>query len=88
MNSDPDFLMFRKFGQLHNRLLLYRQDELTELEERLNKLDEEETTAYFLCSRRHDLSHNRRELMTEIQTSLKQYGRSIPTTCPIYQNQE
>ncbi|KAL9134451.1 MAG: hypothetical protein Q9175_004363 [Cornicularia normoerica] len=32
LNSDEDNLIMRKFGNIHARLLLYRQDELAELE--------------------------------------------------------
>ncbi|KAL9589838.1 MAG: hypothetical protein Q9203_001360 [Teloschistes exilis] len=54
-NSDPDFLIYRKFGWLHNRVLLYLQDELAEFEYRLEKLEKRtfaEENAVQLKSRR------------------------------------
>ncbi|KAF2821076.1 hypothetical protein CC86DRAFT_411384 [Ophiobolus disseminans] len=39
MNSDENFLMCRKYSFLHNRVLLYRQDELRELEQELLDMD-------------------------------------------------
>ncbi|KAL8785186.1 MAG: hypothetical protein Q9213_003533 [Squamulea squamosa] len=39
MNSDPNFLIYRKFGWLHNRTLLYLQDELRAMELQLTKWD-------------------------------------------------
>ena len=35
-NSDPNFLQFRKFGRLHNEVLLHLQHELQELEKQLD----------------------------------------------------
>lgn len=34
-DSDDQFSVYRRFGYLHSRLLLYKQDELRELEDRL-----------------------------------------------------
>ncbi|KAL9584968.1 MAG: hypothetical protein Q9212_001790 [Teloschistes hypoglaucus] len=56
-NLDPNFLIYRKFGWLHNRVLLYLQDELAELEYRLEKLDKRtlaEENGVQLMSRRLD----------------------------------
>ncbi|KAF2257626.1 hypothetical protein CC78DRAFT_600228 [Lojkania enalia] len=39
LNSDENFLICRKYGLLHSRVLLYRQDELRELEQKLQKMD-------------------------------------------------
>jgi hypothetical protein len=38
--SDNDFLIFRRFGRLNARLLLYMQDEIAVLEEKLDELEE------------------------------------------------
>lgn len=38
-DSDDQFSVYRRFGYLHSRLLLYKQDELRELEERLQTMD-------------------------------------------------
>ena len=39
MNIDPDFAIFRRFGDLQAALLLYRQAELEKLERTLRNLD-------------------------------------------------
>ncbi|KAI9162852.1 hypothetical protein HJFPF1_04447 [Paramyrothecium foliicola] len=39
--ADPDFFAVRRFGRLHTRALLTLQDHLTELEEKLDALDEQ-----------------------------------------------
>ena len=37
--SDTDFLIFRRFGTLNARILLFLQDEITSLEEELERLE-------------------------------------------------
>lgn len=76
MNSDEAFLMFRRFGHLHNRLLLQQQDELVELEDRLNQIDSVETNAFNLCSRRADRNIERSQLLEEMRRKLREYGSS------------
>lgn len=39
INSDKDTVLFRRFGNLHSRLLLYKEVELIELEGQLSRLD-------------------------------------------------
>ena len=58
-DCDPNFLIYRKFGWLHNRLLLHLQDELKKLEEDLERLDRwelEKGDYKKLRSRRRDAS--------------------------------
>jgi len=40
--SDEDFVVMRRLGQLHARVLLSKQDRIVQLEARLNFLDKEE----------------------------------------------
>jgi len=42
IDSDYDTALFRRFGTLHARSLLYKQVELTELEAQLDELDKED----------------------------------------------
>ena len=42
INSDDDTVLFRRFGNLHARSLLYKQVELTDLERELEKLDKKD----------------------------------------------
>ncbi|KAL8685523.1 MAG: hypothetical protein Q9218_007709 [Villophora microphyllina] len=81
-NSDPNFLIYRKFGWLHNRILLYLQDELADLEYRLEKLDkrtfsDENDTQ--LKSRRLDFadSPTRRTLVKQITERLEVYDEHL-----------
>lgn len=74
MDLDPEFSMFRRFNRLHIRTLLYRQDELTELEEKLDLEDSQETEELYLASRRHDANEARKELLEQIDKKLVKYG--------------
>lgn len=42
LSSDPGFPVYRGFGLLLHRLLLYLQHELSKLEQRLNELDRDD----------------------------------------------
>ncbi|KAL8657937.1 MAG: hypothetical protein Q9226_001432 [Calogaya cf. arnoldii] len=87
-NADPSFLIYRKFGWLHNRSLLYLQDEIVALEHKLNKLDQR-TFAHEdevkLKSRREDIGTPgmRRDTFKQIAEKLKEYGQCIRPTSQI-----
>lgn len=78
MNSDPSFLMCRRFGFLHSRVLLYRQDEIAQLETQLVELDADDAVnnPRALISRDFDEQQDstRKELILSIDEKLKQYG--------------
>jgi len=78
MNSDENFSICRRFGFLHQRVLLYRQDELRALEDRLIRLDDEdaEDDPKLLKSRKLDDVKEgslRRGLIQEIDEKLEEY---------------
>jgi hypothetical protein len=77
MNSAHEFAIFRRFGFLRARLLLYKQDELVELETKLINLDNEEPIPYNLCSRRSNPSAVQKNLISEIEVRLKEYGNNL-----------
>ncbi len=76
--------MCRRFGFLHSRVLLYRQDELYQLEKRLLALDEAdaEECPMVLKSRQADNEQDeeqmRKILIGKIDEKLKEYGKAIP----------
>ncbi|PVI02227.1 hypothetical protein DM02DRAFT_310545 [Periconia macrospinosa] len=78
MNSDENFLICRQYGVLHNRVLLYRQDELRELEAELLSLDKQclhKDPAQLSCRAREDrASPERRELINRIDDKLREYN--------------
>ena len=77
---DADFLVFRKFGWLHNYALLYLQDELAQQQdelERFDKWEHEKGNPTKLVSRRIDQSFHdsrRKELVDKLHGTLTQYG--------------
>lgn len=83
VNSDDNFLIARKYGFLRSRVLLYRQDELSELERDLIALDDDDKVnrALALTSRKNDEEtdndpiYSRKVLMKKIDDKLKEYGK-------------
>ena len=73
--------MCRRFGFLHSRVLLYRQDELYQLEKKLLALDEAdaEESPLVLRSRQVDNEQDeqqmRKKLIEKIDGKLKEYGK-------------
>jgi hypothetical protein len=85
LDSDENFMLYRRFGYLQSRILLHKQDELRVLEERLDRLDREDNkdseTRRYLKSR--DLDDKRRggtrkALLETIETKFKEYGTHLP----------
>jgi hypothetical protein len=79
LDSTHEFSLFRKFGYLRARVLLQKQDQLAELEEKLSALDAEEEIPYYLCTRREDKNSARQALIREIELTLQEYGMYRPT---------
>lgn len=88
LDSDDCFSVYRRFGFLHARLLLHKQDELRVLEEDLRDMDDRDAgkkaTKDFLMSRakddlRRDLPENlkRKTLLAEIEKKTLEYGMTI-----------
>ncbi|KAK5114430.1 hypothetical protein LTR85_010253 [Meristemomyces frigidus] len=75
IDSADGMMIFRRFGELHVRNLLYMQDEITLLEDKLHArdlLDGEHG-----C-RRRDTDLERRGLMKQLRSRLKEYGLRGP----------
>jgi hypothetical protein len=84
MNSDINRHLCRRFGIIRNRLILWSQDEVKELEEKLFKLDCEDNqgdkySQYSLRSRRYDRENEgpRNQLIKELQVKLKEYDELV-----------
>lgn len=61
------------------RSLLYKQDQLSELERKLYKCDLQENDQINLSSRRHDNNEERKLILAEIDTKMKEYGMLFST---------
>lgn len=68
-------MVFRRFGQLHTRLLLHLQDEIAEIEQNLKDLDNKECNFYNLTTRRWDQNNDRKLLLQRLESRLIVYGR-------------
>jgi hypothetical protein len=79
VSSSKNTRIYRKFGYLRNRVMMYKQDEITRYEERLLELDDrdKETDEHRLYSRKVDEQQevsSRKELISEIDQKIKEYG--------------
>jgi hypothetical protein len=81
MDSDDNYMTYRRFGNVQARLLLEAQDDVRILEERLEDLDEDETVneeeKKALCSRElygANWSETRRNLMKSLKAAYTEYG--------------
>lgn len=89
-NSDSNFLMCRRFGFLHNRVLFYRQDELSQLENRLLQMDKfdqkdnpEVLKSRMLDDNDDDPQFSRKVLIQKIDEKLRDYGCCLQSTSAI-----
>ncbi|KAH6712332.1 hypothetical protein BKA61DRAFT_736758 [Leptodontidium sp. MPI-SDFR-AT-0119] len=78
LDSNENFMLYRRFGFLQSRLLLYKQDELRELEARLDRIDQLDAKrdASLLLSRAKDdaCGSRRKMLLQEIDVKFKDYA--------------
>ncbi|KAI1608497.1 hypothetical protein EDD36DRAFT_482906 [Exophiala viscosa] len=80
IDSDANFMIFRKFGYLRTRLLVWHQDRLRELEELLGDLDledfKDDATRRALCCRQGDDGRSppkRKLLFQELSREMELY---------------
>lgn len=79
LDSDDNFMIYRRFGYLQSRLLLEKQEHLRQLEEELENLDEEDREAEsrnLITMENYDTEQykQRRELMQRIGCQFREYG--------------
>ncbi|KAL8900816.1 MAG: hypothetical protein Q9207_005507 [Kuettlingeria erythrocarpa] len=81
MNSDEHFMVYRRFGWLHSRVLMHLQDDVDELELSLKNLDEHEETSpvrrQIFCRNDHPTTQSRRYLPQTITEQLSRYDKMI-----------
>jgi len=83
VNSDENFLIARRYGLMHTRVMLYRQAELAQLEKELLDLDVEDAEEEDRALKgvkfvgRGDRGEYRAELIDKIDEKLKQYGETL-----------
>lgn len=74
LSSHPAFQNFRRFTRTRMRLLLLKQDEITILEESLDKIDSKEERELFLGCARRDNNSERQQIIRQLTTALAEYG--------------
>lgn len=76
MASDDDFFVLRRFGKLGARVALYMQDQVVELEERLDKEEKNcmaEDVYLNNGTFRDDKSLERKDIMKDLSNKLERY---------------
>lgn len=72
--GDETHQIYRRFSTLRTRLLLSKQDSLSVLESKLDKIDRAEKCKVFLGSRRRDRNQDRHNVLLQIENELAGYG--------------
>jgi hypothetical protein len=75
-SSDEGFSIYRRYSYLQSRLLLEKQDQLRELEDRLDAHDEQDASRYTRKGLDPDKASARHSLLKEIETVLMSYCTS------------
>jgi hypothetical protein len=77
LDSDDNYMAYRRFGHVQSRLLLEAQDDLRRLESDLDDLDLEETqeNQQALYSR-DNWSPQRQSLMKDLKAAYNEYGEA------------
>ena len=82
--ADSAFFICRRFLNLRSRLLLYKQDRLSLLEQKLEQVDRAETTnSLFIRSSRYDKNVERATILSEINDALTDYGKPHFPSSPL-----
>ncbi|KAI0133390.1 hypothetical protein F4776DRAFT_133889 [Hypoxylon sp. NC0597] len=80
LSAYEPYFIFRRFDRLRARIILRKQDKLSILEQRLNELDQQETSLLFLGKSRCDNNPDRLGLLSEIENCLGDYDQFIERT--------
>ncbi|OTA96297.1 hypothetical protein M434DRAFT_27945 [Hypoxylon sp. CO27-5] len=80
LSSYEPYFIFRRFDRLRARIILRKQDKLSILEQRLNEVDQKETSLLFLGKSRCDNNPDRLGLLSEIENCLGDYDQFIERT--------
>ena len=74
IGAHPDFCLSPRFSNARARILLQKQQIVESLEKKLEELDAEEQPALWLGSFEDDGSKERRVVLGNLDTALKDYG--------------
>ena len=77
IDTHPALNIFRRFSKLRARIILRKQDTLSALEQQLEILDRQETTALYLASNRLDGNTERQTVLDDIEKAVQDYGALV-----------
>ncbi|KAF3765712.1 hypothetical protein M406DRAFT_257392, partial [Cryphonectria parasitica EP155] len=77
LSAHPSFYNFRRFTRVRMRLLLQKQDEITQLEDELDEIDEKEDRPLFLGALRADTNLERQRVLQSLRSALDEYDDMI-----------
>ncbi|KAJ8133599.1 hypothetical protein O1611_g28 [Lasiodiplodia mahajangana] len=69
-----------RFTTLRARMILHKQDRLSELEAQLHKIDRDEAKPIYRCSKRRDANLARKALLEQLDTAMTEYDDLIQRT--------
>lgn len=75
MGVHPDFSVFRRFSVTRARLLLQKQQRVSELEMQLEELDSQEPRPLYLGSFQADANASRLQVLKDLDKALADYGK-------------
>lgn len=76
LSRNPELQCFRRFSEVRMRILLFKQDAVTQLEQELWKVDrEEEDSTLWLDTNRRDKNEVRKTVLQDLEVALKDYGK-------------
>ncbi|KIW29935.1 uncharacterized protein PV07_05720 [Cladophialophora immunda] len=78
--ASDGFYICRRFSHIRARLLLLKQDRLSQLEKQLEQVDDEEPSPLFLGKSRLDANEQRRTVLAELETALADYDSFVERT--------
>ena len=89
LDSDDNFMVYRRFGYLQARLLLEKQQQLSRLEQSLQDLDEQDLHENLITMENIDTEERkvRRELMESIDERFREYGTNRKFSYELYTHQ-
>lgn len=74
VGKTPEFQTFRRFRRMRARLLLAKQDRVSQIEQKLDEIDGKEHAELFLGNMRRDKNQERRSTLEDLDEALADYG--------------
>ncbi|KAI1736298.1 hypothetical protein F4680DRAFT_452081 [Xylaria scruposa] len=73
ISSHPTLFVFRRFAAIRARMILHKQDRISQLEKQLQQVDRDEARPIQLSSYRRDANPERQALFEQLDAAITQY---------------